>query len=115
MTTEDLIRINREYFCNLVSQGLKTTLLAYFPFLLAPPFPYFIDLFLDWLVKQIAEILEQAAFFVYTDFRVSAQGKAYVEAKLKGFKAEMSGSLEDIKRTQDEIKNAFRTFAKFNR
>lgn len=115
MTTEELVKINKDYFKSVASMGLKTALLVYLPFLAQPPFPYVLDLFLDWLIAKIADALEQAAFFVYTDFRTSAQGKVYVEAKLKGFKAEMSGKLDEIKEANEEIKAAFRNFAKFTR
>lgn len=115
MTTEELVKINKDYFKSVASAGLKTALLVYLPFLAQPPFPYVLDLFLDWFISKIADALEQASYFIYTDFRTSAQGKAYVEAKLKGYKAEIGGKIDEIKAANEEIKTAFRNFAKFNR
>ena len=114
MTTEELVKINKDYFKSIVSTGAKTALLAYFPFLAVAPGPYLVDLFLDWLTTKLADILEQSAYFIYTDLRLSTQGKNYVEAKLKGYQAELSGNLESIKNAQEEIKKAFRIFGKFN-
>lgn len=93
--------------------GAKTALLAAFPWMATQPCPIILDKFLDWLTTKIADILEQSAYFLYTDLRLSAQGKEYVEAKLKGFKAELSGNLEELKIAQENIKTAFRAFAKF--
>lgn len=113
MTTEELVKINKDYFKSIVSAGAKTALLTYFPWMSVAPCPYLLDMFLDWLTSKIADILEQSAYFIYTDLRISQQGKDYVEAKLKGFKAELSGNLEELKIAQENIKKAFRTFAKF--
>jgi len=113
MKTEELVKIGKEYFVDIVKGGLKASLFTAFPILASPAPAYFIDAFLDWLILMIADILEERSFFLYTDFRTSAQGKAYVEAKIKGYKAEMSGNIEEIKRTQDEIKKTFRNFARF--
>lgn len=114
MNTEDLVRIGKDYFKEIATQGAKAALVSYFPFLAVPPMVQLLDMFLKWLIGAIADHLENAAFFTYTDFRVSQEGKRYVQAKLKGYQAEINGSIEEINRTKDEIKAAFRAFAKFN-
>jgi hypothetical protein len=111
--TEELVRIGKDYFTKVAVGGLKASLVTALPFLASPVPMYFLDAFLDWLIGMIADILEERAFFLYTDFRTSEQGKAYVEAKRRGFEAEMSGDPEAIKKSQQEIISKFRTFAKF--
>lgn len=113
MKTEDLVRVSKDYFQTVAVAGLKTAAIASFPFLAAAPFPYLMDQFLNWLVGKIADILEQAAFFQYTDFRVSKQGKEFVEAKINGYKAELNGSIEELKAAKERIKEALRNFGPF--
>lgn len=113
MTTEELVRIGKDYFKDVAVGGLKSAAVTALP-ILANPIPmYFLNAFLDWLVAKIADILEERAFFLYTDFRTSQQGKDYVDAKRKGFQAEMSGNIEAIKKAQEEIISKFRIFGKF--
>lgn len=114
MKTEDLIRIGKDYFKTVAVEGIKVSAVASFPFLASPPFYQFMDAFLNWLIEKIADILEERSFFLYTDFRTSAQGKAFVDAKMKGLKAELEGRVDDLKKAQEEIKRTFRTFARFD-
>ena len=114
MNTEQLVKIGKDYFKEIAIQGAKIALVSYLPFMAVPPMIQIMDMFLSWLIGKIADHLENAAFFSYVDFRVSQEGKKYVQAKIDGMKAEISGNLEEIKRTQDEIKAAFRVFARFN-
>lgn len=114
MTTEELVKISKDYFVTVAVDGLKAAAVTALPFLASPVPMYFLDAFLDWLIAKIADIMEQKAFFAYTDFRVSKQGKEYVEAKLKGYAAELKGVKEEIESAQENIKKAFRNFAPFN-
>lgn len=114
MKTEDLVKISKDYFTTVAVAGLKTAAVSALPILAHPVPMYFLDAFLEWLIALIADVVEQGAFFAYTDFRVSKQGKEYVEAKMKGYAAELKGIKEEIEIAQENIKKAFRTFSPFN-
>lgn len=113
-TTEDLVRVAKDNFKMVAVAGLKSAAVSAFPILASPVPMYFIDAFLNWLVSKIADIMEEKAFFIYTDFRVSKQGREYVSAKVDGYKAEVSGNIEAIKEAHEKIKETFRVFAPFN-
>lgn len=114
MTKDDLVRIGKDYFVTVSVAALKTAAVSSHPWILNPPFITLLEMFLEWFIGKLADLLEQQAFFVYTDFRTSSEGKRYVEAKLKGYEAELKGNLDEIKKTTEEIKAAFRSFTKFN-
>ena len=54
MKTEELVKIGKEYFVDIVKGGLKASLFTAFPILASPAPAYFIDAFLDWLILMIA-------------------------------------------------------------
>ena len=82
MTQKDLVEIAREYFEKSTLFAAKKVICSYLPFFLTPPLSSLLDKFLAFFISKIADVLETAAFFVYTDLRVSQEGKAFVNAKL---------------------------------
>lgn len=74
--------------------------------------------FLGFVVGKILFIAiketEMGAFFLYTDFRTSSQGRAFFE-KAKRHQVQLSaGSLEDREKAEAELIDAFRSFVKFS-
>lgn len=114
MNKNDLVRIGKDYFKTVAVGGLKASAVAAYPWMASPPFINALEMFLNWFIGKLADILENQAFFIYTDFRTSSEGRKYVEAKLKGYEAELKGNIDEIKQATEEIKSAFRAFAKFN-
>ena len=112
MNIGDLVKINKDVFIKIASTASKGAVLSAFPYLLGP-FAYLINKSLDWIVLKIADGLELASFFVYIDFRVDAQGKAYVESVKKCQEIEKTGTpyqIEEARRIADE---KFKIFVKF--
>ena len=106
MTTEELVRINKDYFIKASSLAMKVAIFEAFPYLNVPPLNYLINQAIGWLVNKLAATLELAAFFTYIDFRVDKQGKDYVLAAHEADRV----PTEEMKRKADE---AFKRFAKF--
>ena len=113
MDLETLVKINKGYFIESSTVALKAQLVGLFPFILIPPWSFVYDKLAAWFIKKLADGLELIAFFKYTDLRVSKQGNDYVNAKIKGLEAELSGDPAKIKAAEDEIKDKFRAFVKF--
>ena len=80
MTTDEIVRINKDYFIKTATVAARAAILVAFPYLNIPPFNLLINQGISWMVKKIADGLELSAFFIYIDFRVDAQGKDYVLA-----------------------------------
>lgn len=55
---------------------------------------------------------ELAVFMLYTDFRVSRQGRAFSEAAMKNYEVQKNGTEEEKKIAEENLKNAFRDFVK---
>lgn len=86
-------------------------LLAKFPFFALPV----VNPIFSWLVGQvvsaIVDAVEMQAFFLYTDFRVSRQGRVFLEA----LKRHDSLSGKERSDAEAEVISAFRDLARFNR
>lgn len=113
MDLEKLVKINKDFFIQSSTVALKAQLVGLFPFIAIQPWSFVYDKFSNWLINKLADGLELVAFFKYTDLRVTKQGNDYVNAKIKGIEAELSGDPQKIKAAEDEIKAKFRTFVKF--
>ncbi len=107
MKSDDLVKINKDFFIKSATAAGKTAVFTAFPYLSMPPFSLLIDQGISWLVSKIADGLELSAFFLYIDFRVDKQGKEYVEAAHEADKLQT----EEARRKADE---AFKRFARFN-
>jgi len=107
MTTDELVRINKGYFIKVITVAAKTAIVGAFPFLATPPFPLILDKALNWLITKVADILEVGSYFIYIDYRVDEQGRAYVQAAHEADKLQT----EEARIKADE---AFKKFARFN-
>lgn len=107
MTTDELVKISKNYFIKVASTAAKTAVFTYVPFLKLPFFSTITNKAIDWLIGKVADTLELGAFFIYVDFRVDAQGKDYVLAAHEAEKLQT----EEARKKADE---AFKKFAHFN-
>jgi len=107
MLTSELVKINKDYFIKAASMSANAAIFVAFPYLNFPPLNILIEQGIKWLVGRIANGLELLAFFTYIDFRVDAQGAAYVVASREANRLQT----EESRKKADE---AFKVFAKFN-
>ncbi len=107
MTTEELVKINRDFFTKAAGIAAKTAIFMAIPYLDVPPVNFLINRVVDWIVNQIADGLELSAFFIYIDLRVSKQGKEYVIASYNANKFQT----EELRKIADE---KFKAFVKFS-
>jgi len=107
MTTDDLVKINKDYFTKLSQAAAKTAVFTAIPYLNIPPINFIISKLIDWIVSKIADGLEIATFFIYVDLRVNTQGRDYVLAANEAEKLQT----EESRKKADE---AFKKFAHFN-
>ena len=105
MTTDELVRINKNYFVITANTAAKNAVFVAFPYLNVPPLNFLVSQAISWIVNKIADGMELGAFFIYVDFRVDAQGKEYVQA---------THDAEKLKTEESRIKAdlAFKRFAK---
>lgn len=106
MTTEDLVKINKDYFIKVSVITAKGAIFAAFPYLRVVPLSYLIDQGIGWMVTKIADGLELSAFFVYIDFRADKQGCEYVYAAHEADNLKT----EESRKKADEV---FKRFARF--
>lgn len=107
MITDELVRINKDYFVKASSISLKAAIFGALPYLNVPPLNFLVGKLVDWIISKVADGLELGAFFIYIDMRVDQQGKEYVSAAHEA----NTFQTEESRRKADE---AFKRFVKFN-
>ena len=97
-----------------ISTG-KKVLISYLskklPFLFIPVVGPVVGLLIEKLVTILVTETEFGAFFLYIDFRVDAQGRAFSEAAIRNHKAQLSGDKNEIVKAEKELIERFRAFA----
>ena len=111
ITTKQIVEVGKSYLGSLAKAILKQWAA---PVLAVPFVGSIANLAINKGVDALMNGLELAGYFVYVDIRTSAQGKAYFDAKIKGYEIEKNGTPEEKKAAEDEIKRTFEAFAKFN-
>jgi|ERR1017187_9182893 hypothetical protein len=94
MTSDDLVKINKDYFVKVGESAAEVAVFSSFPFLSVQPFKFVTDQAINWVVTKIADGLELTAFFLYVDLRTSTEGLNYVQA---AHKANQTQSEDDRK------------------
>lgn len=108
-TTSDLVSIAKSYYVTAFKTAAMSSLISFSPIFATGPLNYLASRFINWLANKTADQLELQMFFVYTDLRVSTQGKGYYEAIIKLNKLKISNA------PQDQILQAEKdAFAAFN-
>jgi hypothetical protein len=112
-TTAQIVKVAKDLFEATIKKAATAYITGIMPFFAIPVLSTFLSKVLDLIIGKASDSLEMAGFFVYTDIRTSRQGKAYFDAKIKGYELELTGTPEQKKAAEDEIKKAFIAFASF--
>lgn len=112
MTRDDYVASIKSAFVTVGSKAVEGILIGYFPFLASP----FLSPVLNWIVEKVMTDLadggELAAFFVYIDMRVTAQGRAFSEAAAKNQEALKNGTEADKAQAKIDLMKAFADLAR---
>lgn len=110
-TTKQIVQVAKDFFSEASSLILKNYLA---PIIAIPILGNVVSKLIDFFIAKISDGLELLGYFKYVDFRTTEQGKTYFDSKVKGYQVELSGTLEEKQKAEDEIKKTFEAFAKFN-
>lgn len=114
MTLDEHVDLLKDYLLKSLLKASTTFVFLKLPFLAWGPLGSLTELALKKLLTFLINETELAAFFVYTDFRTSAQGRTYYEA-IRDFRAaEESGKENDKKRAETNLKNSFRELVRLS-
>ena len=116
MTNEEAVAIAKSQFRRLGKDSLKAGIAATpFAFLIVPPLNILTDKALDWILTQLTEKAETGIFFLYTNFNVTAQGRAFISAAVANHNAQAGNNEELKKRTEEDLKTAFRNLVRLSK
>ena len=96
---------------SLVKQAIKSI-----PFLASGPLNTLLVMIASRIARFLVAQTELAIFFKYTDIRIAAQGRSFVEAAyaLRDIRKDSTKTEEEKQDAEKKLISAFRTFAKFN-
>jgi hypothetical protein len=113
--------VNRDQYVETIKQAALTTgtnlvmaaIIAAQPILGTP----LLKAILQWVVSKILGIAilktELGAFFLYIDFRTSAQGRAFFDAAMKNKLVQEKGTEEEKMNAEKAVIDSFRALVKF--
>jgi hypothetical protein len=111
MTRQEYVTLMKETFITLGTKAVMMELTSRAAFLAWPFFNPLINMFVKYVVTYIAKYGETAAFFLYIDMRVGEQSKDFEAAAMANFMAQKTGTLEEQKRAEENLKIKFAAFA----
>lgn len=111
-TKDDYVAAIKAAFVTMGDKAVESLLISYIPILGSPILSSILDYLVNFFMKQLVDQGEIAAFFVYTDFRVSAQGAAFTDAAMKNNLAQLNGTDQEKADAKKALWDAFRIFAR---
>lgn len=114
MTHEEAVTIVKSQFIKVGKGVLSNALFVWIPPLKVPPFNLLVNLIVDKIMGSLADNGEIGAFFVYVNFNVDSQGRAFMEAAINNHNVQMNGSEEEKKIAENNLKDAFRKLIRFS-
>ena len=111
MTRQEYVTLMKETFVTLGVKAVMSELTSKWSFFALPFFNPLTKLAVEWVVKFLAKHGETAAFFLYIDMRVGEQAKDFEAAAIKNFIAQKTGTPEEKKRAEENLKLKFTAFA----
>lgn len=97
-------------FVTLGKDAVMKALLQKVPFLSLPFFNPLAGMFITWVLTKVTELTETGIFFLYIDMRVNSQAKEFEAAAYANRIAQLSGTAEEKKRAEHNLKVAFTKF-----
>lgn len=108
MTNEEAVAIVKNQFVSIGKGVLTSALVSWAPIFKVPPLSTISNIIIEKMLTKLATNAETGAFFLYTNFRVDAQGRAFMDAAVENHKVQMLGTPEEKKRAEENLKDAFR-------
>lgn len=113
-TRDDYVSSIKSAFVTMGDKAVEGILTTYLPFLALPVFQNVLHFAVNWVLTELVNDGEIAAFFIYTDFRVNSQGADFSDAALANHKAQINGTLEEKAKAEAELWDKFKVFARLN-
>lgn len=112
MTRQEYIELIKNTAKKSILDSTLKILVGRFSFLAFGPANVLTVLILKKIIAIIVEETEMRLFFLYTDFRVSEQGRLFIERARSYEEIKKTGSEDQKKLAEIELINAFRDLAK---
>lgn len=113
MTNEEAVSIAKSEFVKIGKGVLYNALSFYVPFFKIPPFSTLAKMLIEKALTILANDTETGIFFLYINFHVDRQGRAFMEAAVLNNRAQKEGTNEEKKLAEENLKDAFRALIRF--
>lgn len=92
---DDYVAAIKDGFVSLGTKALMAFLVVEVPFFATPIANYLARHLIDYLLTKLTDFAELQIFFAYIDFRVSDQGKDFINAVTENLEAKKNGTPEE--------------------
>jgi hypothetical protein len=113
MTHEESVKIVKQQFINMGKVALIGGLSSWIPPLGVPPLKILTDMIATKAMTLLADSGEMGAFMLYINFNVDSQGRDFMKAAIENHQAQIGGTIEQKKITEENLKSAFRKLIRF--
>lgn len=111
-TRDEYVKALKSAFVTLGTRGLMAYLAVQDPIIVTNPIlKYIVENIIEFLLESLTNVTEMGVFFLYTDFRVSAQGTVFMEAAKSNQEAKNKSPKEKAL-AENNLIDKFRILAK---
>lgn len=114
ITKDKYVAVSKWAATGLATQSAVGMIIAAVPFLGLPPFKQILSALIGRFVGSLVNLTEFGAFFVYTDFRVTRQGREFWDAAVKGYALQQTGTPKEKADAKADLHAKFSTLVRFN-
>lgn len=108
MSRDLYVKAIKDFLADKLKEHLIGKMVSALPFLGGSIFAPLLNIFAGKIVSWLIEAGEMQLFFLYTDFRVNRQGRAFIEAMNINASAQKNGTEEEKQRAETILKDRFR-------
>lgn len=108
MTRDEYVKMIKSTALSFGKSAVFAALVVEAPWIKIPPFSWIFDYLIGLILQKALDETEIGAFFLYMDFRMSAQGKDFEQAALKNREVQLHGTEEEKKDAEEKLAIALR-------
>lgn len=97
-------------FVTIGKDAVMKLLIQKVPFLSLPFLNPLASMLVGWILTQVVDATETGLFFLYIDMRVNTQAKDFEQAAYANRRAQLTGTPEEKRRAEENLKDTFRKF-----
>ena len=113
ITKDKYVAVSKWAATGLATESAVGMIVVAVPFLALPPFKQILSALISSFIKPLIDTTEFGAFFTYTDFRVTRQGREFWETATRAYGMRNTGTAKEQADAKADLHVKFRALARF--